>query len=69
MKNNMKKYIIVSLLAAFFAVGCTDLDEQVYDKIDANEFYDSEIGADAALASVYALIPGNWDGKGLIGAG
>lgn len=64
----MKKYIIVSLLAAFFTVGCTDLDEQVYDKIDANEFYDSEIGADAALASVYALIPGNWDGKGLIGA-
>ncbi|MFT3738657.1 MAG: RagB/SusD family nutrient uptake outer membrane protein [Breznakibacter sp.] len=60
--------IILSIFALVFAVGCTDVDENVYDKYAANDFYASPEGSDAALASVYAQIPGNWNGVGYAGA-
>lgn len=60
--------LIISFAAFIFLFSCTDVDENVYDKYSAVEFYASPEGADAALASVYAKIPGNWDGKGYAGA-
>lgn len=47
---------------------CTNIDEAVYDKYAATDFYASPEGSDAALASVYAQIPGNWNGVGYAGA-
>ena len=64
----MKKYIFLGLIAFTILPACTDLDEHVYDKYDAEQFYASPVGSDAALASVYAQIPGNWDGVGYAGA-
>jgi len=48
-------------------VGCTDLEETVYDKFAADEFYATPEGSDAALASVYGQMTGNW-GSGYAGA-
>ncbi|HZL08706.1 MAG TPA: RagB/SusD family nutrient uptake outer membrane protein [Prolixibacteraceae bacterium] len=60
--------IIISIFALILFYGCTDVEENVYDKYSATEFYASPEGSDAALASVYAQIPGNWDGVGYAGA-
>jgi len=49
-------------------IGCTDVEENVYDKYPADEFYGSPEGADVALAGVYSKIGGNWDGVGYAGA-
>jgi hypothetical protein len=57
-----------ALLSVFFFISCVDVEENVYDKYAAQDFYASEAGADAALASVYAQIAGNWDGVGYAGA-
>lgn len=55
------------LISAFFS--CTaDVEEQVYDKYQADEFYSSAEGADVALAAVYANVAGNWGGVGYAGA-
>src|SRR5687768_11768090 len=48
--------------------GCTDVEEKVYDKYPAEEFYGSAQGADVALAGVYSQIGGNWGGVGYAGA-
>ena len=65
----MKKYIFIATLAcALLPVACTDVDENVYDKYDSKAFYAAPTGSDAALATVYGQIPGNWDGVGYAGA-
>ncbi|MDA3854528.1 MAG: RagB/SusD family nutrient uptake outer membrane protein, partial [Bacteroidales bacterium] len=61
------KHTFFILFIPLLFIGC-DVDEEVYDKYSAEEFYTSDIGADAALAGVYAQIPGNWDGVGYAGA-
>lgn len=63
---NKARYFIIIALA--FLVSCTDLNENVYDKYSAADFYASPEGSEAALASVYAQIPGNWNGVGYAGA-
>lgn len=63
---NKLKYFLIVLSAFIFS--CTDLEENVYDKYSAKDFYASPEGSEAALASVYAQIPGNWDGVGYAGA-
>lgn len=60
--------IIVVLIALIGFSGCTDISENVYDKYSAEEFYSTPEGANAALASVYAQIPGDWGGVGYAGA-
>ena len=60
--------IIISVFALILFFSCTDVEEKVYDKYSATDFYASAEGSDAALASVYAQIPGNWDGVGYAGA-
>ena len=64
----MNKTGLLSIFIFFLFCRCTDVDEKVYDKYDAAEFYASAEGSDAALASVYAQLPGNWDGVGYAGA-
>ncbi len=64
----MKKIVILLSIAVSAGWGCTKVDETVYDKYAANNFYGTAQGADVALAGVYAQIPGNWDGVGYAGA-
>lgn len=58
-----------SLLSFLFLIGCTNIDENVYDKYAADEFYGTPEGADIALASVYAQIPGEFVRDGANGVG
>ena len=62
------KNILIPAFIALLMMGCTKVDEEVYDKYAASEFYSSATGADVALANVYAQIPGNWGGVGYAGA-
>src|SRR5688500_7302096 len=64
----MKKFINIPSLFFVLLPSCTKVDEQVYDKYAAEDFYSSPNGPDAALTSVYAQIPGNWNGVGYAGA-
>ena len=64
----MKKIMILSCLSLIFLPSCTDVEEKVYDKYAATEFYNSLEGADVALAGVYSKIGGNWGGVGYAGA-
>lgn len=64
----MKKIITVALFSALLFQGCTSVEEKVYDKYAAEDFYATPKGADVALASVYSQIPGNWGGVGYAGA-
>ncbi|KAA3437893.1 RagB/SusD family nutrient uptake outer membrane protein [Rufibacter hautae] len=65
----MKK-IIYSLLitASVTYVGCTDLEEGTYGTQVADEFYATDAGINAALASIYNEVRGDWNGKGIAGA-
>jgi starch-binding outer membrane protein, SusD/RagB family len=64
----MKKFIILSSTFLLLFQSCTKVDEQVFDKYAAEDFYSSPNGPDAALTSVYAQVPGNWGGVGYAGA-
>lgn len=64
----MKNIVTLSILALLTLGSCTDVGENVYDKYAAEDFYGSAEGSDAALASVYAQLPGNWGGVGYAGA-
>jgi starch-binding outer membrane protein, SusD/RagB family len=64
----MKKILLLSILSVFLFESCTKVDENIYDKYAANDFYSSPTGSDVALASVYAQIAGNWGGNGYAGA-
>ena len=48
----LRKKLIWMLLAIPMLGGCTKLEEEVYDKYPAEEFYASPEGADVALAGV-----------------
>lgn len=63
-----KKIFILSCIALLALTNCTNLDEHVYDKYEANAFYGTPEGSDVALAAVYAQVSGNWDGVGYAGA-
>lgn len=64
----MKKILILLSCTVLTGLSCTKVDETVFDKYAANDFYGTAQGADVALASVYAQVPGNWDGVGYAGA-
>jgi len=50
----MKKYSWLLALALTFGFSsCTDLDEKVYDRIDASTYYQNETSVQGALASIY----------------
>ncbi|WP_295720111.1 RagB/SusD family nutrient uptake outer membrane protein [Mucilaginibacter sp.] len=56
MKNILFSIFIIGLAAQ----SCTKVNENVYDKYAANQFYSTPAGADVALASVYAKVTGSW---------
>ena len=64
----MKKILILSIITLLLAQSCTKVDENIYDRYAASDFYNSPKGSDVALASVYAQIAGNWGGNGYAGA-
>lgn len=66
--SDMKKIPVLLLLTFGLFQGCTKVDENIYDKYAATDFYSSPTGSDVALASVYAQIAGNWGGVGYAGA-
>jgi starch-binding outer membrane protein, SusD/RagB family len=66
----MKKiiYALTVAIAASFATSCTDLDEGIYGQQVADDFYATDAGINAALASIYNEVRGDWNGKGIAGA-
>lgn len=69
----IKNIVITGSLCFLTLFSCTDIDENVYDKYPAEDFYGTPEGADIALASVYAQVPGdfvrdNASGVGYAGA-
>ncbi|WP_347051650.1 RagB/SusD family nutrient uptake outer membrane protein [Flavobacterium olei] len=69
----IKNIVITGSLCFLALFSCTDIDENVYDKYPAEDFYGTPEGADIALASVYAQVPGdfvrdNASGVGYAGA-
>ena len=63
----MKKILIAFVIMALATQSCKKINESVYDKYSAGEFYSSPKGADIALANVYSQVSGNW-GTGYAGA-
>lgn len=64
------KNIIIAGSACFLTLfSCTDINENVYDKYPADEFYGTPEGANIALANVYAQIPGEFLREGAGGVG
>ncbi|GAB2698438.1 RagB/SusD family nutrient uptake outer membrane protein [Mucilaginibacter koreensis] len=59
-KNIMKKILPCIFFATLAATSCTKVDEKVYDKYPASQFYSTPAGADNALATVYGKISGTW---------
>ena len=50
--KNFRLYIVSAVVALFFA-GCFNLDEKMYDRIDANDFYQNERSVQSAVAAIY----------------
>lgn len=53
MTNIRKMGLVASLGMMLGLTACTDLDERVYDRIDANTFYEKESSVKGAIASIY----------------
>lgn len=56
--KDMKKIILnisAVLAGCFSAVSCFNLDEQVFDRMDANIYYSSEASVQGAVASIYSI--------------
>jgi len=64
----MKYIALFTIISLLLLQSCTNVNEVVYDKYAATDFYKSPAGSDVALASVYAQIGGNWGGVGYAGA-
>ncbi len=56
----MKKILFAIFVVGLAAQSCTKVNENVYDKYSANQFYATSQGADVALANVYKKITGDW---------
>ena len=52
--------IAISSMAFLLFQNCTKLDEKVYDRYSATEFYNTPAGSNAALASVASQLNSNW---------
>ncbi|WP_343613054.1 RagB/SusD family nutrient uptake outer membrane protein [Flavobacterium sp.] len=64
------KNILIAGSACFLTLfSCTDINENVYDRYPADEFYGTPEGANIALANVYAQIPGEFAREGASGVG
>lgn len=68
--NKVIKRAGIMTVAVFGLIlsSCTNLDEGIYDKYVASDFYKTEAGINAALADIYKEIRGDWNGVGIAGA-
>jgi len=64
----MKKILLSLAVLSAATIGCTKLDEGLYDRQVADQFYATPEGVNAALADIYNEIRGDWGGKGYAGA-
>lgn len=56
----MKRYILIITAAVLFTIsGCTNLDEQLFDKISAENFYTTDEEINAGLMNVYYQLAAN----------
>ena len=55
MDNHMKaiKYSIIAMALGLGMAACTDLDEKVYDRVDASVYYQNETSIKGAVAAIY----------------
>ena len=53
----MKKIILFFTIVTIVFPNCTKVDERVFDRYEANQFFSDPKGPDIALASVYAQMP------------
>lgn len=59
----MKKIILkisIALVALFSLSSCFNLDEQVFDRVDASVYYDSESSLQGAIAAIYYRSAMTW---------
>jgi len=56
----MRKLLFFMFIVGLAAQSCTKVNENVYDKYAAAQFYSTPAGADDALANVYRKITGDW---------
>ena len=63
----MNKLISKIAILTLLTVGCTKLDEGLYDRQVADNFYATPAGINAALANIYNEMRGDWNGKGYAG--
>ena len=47
------KYSIIAVALGLGMAACTDLDEKVYDRIDATVYYQNETSVQGAVAAIY----------------
>ena len=59
------KYLLTSFSLLFF-FSCTDLGEDVYDKIPADKFGQTEAQINAIIAPIYRSLTSLWPGDGLV---
>ena len=57
--KTLSKIIITAFISIFF-IGCTNLDEELYDKLPANEFGNSEKEINALIAPIYRSLKPIW---------
>ncbi|GAB4399921.1 MAG: RagB/SusD family nutrient uptake outer membrane protein [Microscillaceae bacterium] len=60
-------FLFLTLFSVSF-FGCTDLEEGIFDRQVADDFYATPEGINAALADIYNEIRGDFGGKGVAGA-
>lgn len=56
----MKKILFSAFIVCLAAQSCTKVNENVYDKYAAAQFYATPAGVNVALANVYSKITGTW---------
>ncbi|MCS7027492.1 MAG: RagB/SusD family nutrient uptake outer membrane protein [Bacteroidia bacterium] len=65
----MKQLLYFLIAVIILSVSsCTKLDEGIYDRYVADQFYATPAGAEAALADIYKEMRGDWGGIGVAGA-
>ena len=64
-KSIFKKVMVLGLAFTFFAQSCTNLDEELYSDLAAENFFKSEAEYIAALGAAYASFAGMGNHFGL----
>lgn len=69
MNKSVKRVSVIALTVFSLIISsCTNLEEGIYDRFVADEFYKTEVGINSLLAAIYKEIRGDWNGVGIAGA-